>query len=236
MSAREIEIADNLDRVRQRIADACAACGRDPSDVRLVGVAKTRPAEDVVSAVWAGLEDVGENYAQELAAKAQAVMDAGLRPRWHFLGGLQTNKVKLVLPWAGAIHSVDRPSLANEISKRADPGRPTDVFIEVNIGGEASKSGVAAEGVEDLCRHVMSLPGMNLVGLMAIPPVADDPVAARPGFEALRRLRDDLIVRLQPPSHLLRHLSMGMSGDLEAAIAEGATVVRVGTAIFGSRR
>jgi pyridoxal phosphate enzyme (YggS family) len=236
MNAREIEIAENLDRVRQRIAKACAACGRDPSDVLLVGVAKTRPAEDVIAAVWAGLEDVGENYAQELSAKAQVVLDAGLRPRWHFLGGLQTNKVRLVLPWAGAIHSVDRPSLADEISKRASPERPTNVFIEVNIGGEASKSGVAVAGVEDLCRRVLGLPGMNLVGLMAIPPVEDDPVAARPWFAALRHLRDDLLERLQPPPLLLRNLSMGMSGDFEAAIAEGATVVRVGTAIFGSRK
>lgn len=236
MNPRETEIAANLDQVRQRIADACAACGRDPSEVLLVGVAKTRPAEDVIAAVWAGLEDVGENYAQELAAKAQIVLDAGLRPRWHFLGGLQTNKVKMVLPWAGAVHSVDRPSLADEISKRSDPNRPTDVFVEVNIGGEASKSGVAVAGAEDLCRRILGLPGMNLVGLMAIPPVEDDPVAARPWFQALRHLRESLVESIQPPPHLLRHLSMGMSGDFQSAIAEGASVVRVGTAIFGSRK
>ncbi len=235
MSPREIEIAANLDRVRQRIADACRACGRDPGEVLLVGVAKTRPAEDVVAAVWAGLEDVGENYAQELAAKAQAVEDAGLRPRWHFLGGLQTNKVKLVLPWAQVIHSVDRPSLADEVSKRADPARPVQVFVEVNLAVEASKSGVPAKDAEALCRHVLGLPGILLVGLMAIPPVADDPDAARPWFATLRRLRDDLITSIQPPSPRIAHLSMGMSGDFEAAIAEGATVVRVGTALFGRR-
>lgn len=236
MNPREAEIAANLDRVRTRIAEACRACGRDPGEVLLVGVAKTRPAEDVIAAVRAGLEDVGENYAQELSAKARAVEDAGLRPRWHFLGGLQTNKVKTVLPWARAIHSVDRPSLADEIAKRADPARPTDVFVEVNIGGEASKSGVAVDGAEDLCRRVLAAPSMRLLGLMAIPPVEDDPVAACPWFAALRRLRDGLVERLAPPPPLLRHLSMGMSGDLEAAVAEGATVVRVGTAIFGTRR
>lgn len=236
MTERESEIAANLLNVRERIERACRDCGRDPVEVRLVGVAKTRPAEDVVAAVWAGLEDVGENYAAELETKAAAVMEAGLRPRWHFLGGLQTNKVKRVLPWAGAIHSVDRPSLVDEISKRADPDRPVDVFVEVNVGGEASKSGAPVDDVEGLCRRVLALPGMSLVGLMAIPPAGDDPAAARTWFAALRLLRDDLVKRIDPPPHLMRHLSMGMSGDLEAAIAEGATVVRVGTAIFGSRR
>jgi pyridoxal phosphate enzyme (YggS family) len=235
MSPREIEITANLDRVRQRIMDACFACGRDPSEVTLVGVAKTRPAEDIIAAVWAGLEDVGENYAQEMVTKAMAVQQAGLRPRWHFLGGLQTNKVKMVIPWAGAIHSVDRPSLICEIQKRADPNRPVDIFVEVNIGGEPSKSGAAVADTQNLCSTALSADGMRLVGLMAIPPVEDDPQSARPWFAALRRLREELAQRLTPLPGRLHHLSMGMSGDFEAAIAEGATVVRVGTAIFGAR-
>lgn len=236
MNPREREIADNLERVRERIARACAACGRDPGGVMLVGVAKTMPAEDVIAAVWAGLEEVGENYAQEMAGKAAAVEAAGLRPGWHFLGHLQTNKVKQVLPWLDVVHSVDRPSLVDELAKRAAPERPVDCFIEVNLGGEASKTGAPREAAEDLCRRVMAAPALRLVGLMAIPPVEDDAEASRPWFAALRALREDLHGRLGLPPHLLQNLSMGMSHDLESAVAEGATVVRVGTAIFGPRR
>jgi pyridoxal phosphate enzyme (YggS family) len=228
-------VAASIDDVRRRIATACAACGRDPASVTLVGVTKTFPPEAAAAAVAAGLADLGENYAQELIAKAAAVAAAGSSPRWHFIGGLQTNKVKALLPLVAAIHSVDRPSLLDEIAKRLAPGRTLDVFVEVAIAGEAQKSGASVADVEALCRRALAVPGLRLRGLMAVPPVADDPEASRPYFAALRDLRDRARASLGAPAGALDDLSMGMSHDLEVAIEEGATFVRVGTALFGGR-
>jgi pyridoxal phosphate enzyme (YggS family) len=230
-----LDIRLRIAAVRRRISTACAACGRDPASVTLVGVTKTFPAEVAAAAVAAGLADLGENYAQELGAKAAAVAAMGHSPRWHFIGGLQTNKAKAVLPLVAAIHSVDRPSLLEEIAKRVAPGRTLDVFVEVAIACEAQKSGAHVADVEDLCRLALAVPGLRLRGLMAVPPVADDPEASRPYFAALRDLRDRARAALGTPSGALDDLSMGMSHDLEVAIEEGATFVRVGTALFGCR-
>lgn len=196
---------------------------RVPAGVTLVAVSKTQPAEAIREAYAAGLRDFGENYAQEWRAKADALADlADLR--WHFVGSLQTNKVKLLAGRVAYVHAVDRLELARELSKRwAALGKAVKVFLEVNTGGEESKGGCAPSEAEALAGAVRALPGVELAGLMCIPPPDGDP---RPHFRTLRSLRDRLG---------LRELSMGMSGDWEAAIEEGATMIRVGTAIFGAR-
>lgn len=194
-----------------------------PAGVTLVAVSKTQPAEAIREAYAAGQRDFGENYAQEWRGKADALADLpGLR--WHFIGGLQTNKVKYLAGRVEAIHTVDRVELAREISRRfAAKGAAARVYLEVNVGGEASKSGCAPAGVPALAAEVRALPAVELVGLMTIPPPDDDP---RPHFRTLRALRDGLGI----PG-----LSMGMSADWRIAIEEGSTCVRVGSAIFGAR-
>jgi pyridoxal phosphate enzyme (YggS family) len=206
-------IAENVLRLRAAI----------PAGVTLVAVSKTQPADAIREAYAAGQRDFGENYAQEWREKADALADlADLR--WHFIGALQTNKVKVLAGRVRAIHTVDRVELAREISKRfSAKAAVAQAFLEVNTGGEASKAGCPPEEAPALAEAVRSLPGLEVVGLMTIPPPADDP---RPHFRLLRGLRDRLG---------LRELSMGMSADWPIAIEEGATVIRVGTAIFGER-
>jgi pyridoxal phosphate enzyme (YggS family) len=194
-----------------------------PAGVTLVAVSKTQPAELVREAYAAGQRDFGENYAQEWRDKADALADLA-ELRWHFIGGLQTNKVKYLAGRVAAIHTVDRLELAREISKRfAAKGAVARVYLEVNVGGEASKSGCAPDAAPALAEAVRALPAVELVGLMTIPPPEDDP---RRHFRSLRALRD----RLGLPG-----LSMGMSADWRLAVEEGSTCVRVGTAIFGER-
>jgi pyridoxal phosphate enzyme (YggS family) len=202
---------------------AAALRARIPPGVTLVAVSKTQPTGAIREAYAAGLRDFGENYAQEWKAKADALADlADLR--WHFVGSLQTNKVKLLAGRVAYVHAVDREELARELAKRSLPtGRPARIFLEVNTGGEATKGGCPPADAERLAAAVKGLAGVELVGLMCIPPPGEDP---RPHFRTLRALRDRLG---------LAELSMGMSGDWEAAIAEGATFVRIGTAIFGER-
>jgi pyridoxal phosphate enzyme (YggS family) len=207
---------EGLIRVRERIALACARAGRDPASVTLVAVSKTQPVERLREAFEAGQRVFGENYAQELRAKADALPGA----EWHFIGALQTNKARIVVGRAALIHTCDRLSLARELAKRAASQR---VLLEVNIGREPQKSGALPEDVPALLDAVRALPTLRCEGLMCIPPAAGDP---RPHFRALRELAGKLG---------LRELSMGMSADYETAIEEGATIVRVGTAIFGAR-
>jgi pyridoxal phosphate enzyme (YggS family) len=194
-----------------------------PAGVTLVAVSKTQPPEAIREAYAAGQRDFGENYAQEWRAKADALSDLP-DLRWHFIGGLQTNKVKYLAGRVHAVHTVDRPELARELSKRHEArGARVRVFLEVNVGGETSKEGCAPAEVPALAAAVRALPALELVGLMCVPPVEGDP---RPHFRLLRRLRDELGVA---------ELSMGMSGDWQAAVEEGSTLVRIGTAIFGAR-
>jgi pyridoxal phosphate enzyme (YggS family) len=194
-----------------------------PAGVTLVAVSKTHPADAVREAYAAGQRDFGENYAQEWREKADALADL-TDLRWHFIGGLQSNKVKYLAGRVAAIHTVDRVELAREISKRfAAKGAVARIYLEVNLGGEASKSGCAPDDAPALAAAVRALAAVEVLGLMSIPPPEDDP---RPHFRALRALRD----RLGLPG-----LSMGMSADWQAAIEEGSTCVRVGTAIFGER-
>jgi pyridoxal phosphate enzyme (YggS family) len=222
-------IADGLARVRDRIAQAAEASSRDPSTVRLVAVSKTKPASAIRQAYEAGQRDFGENYAQELAEKAAELSDLP-DLRWHFIGHLQSNKARMVAPVAHLVHTVDSASLAKELAKRAEKaGRPPlDVLVEVNVGGEAQKHGATADALADIIAAVESANPLRLRGLMTMPP--HDRKAARHAFEALAALR------AKHGGHArLPELSMGMSDDLEVAVACGATIVRVGTAIFGAR-
>jgi pyridoxal phosphate enzyme (YggS family) len=228
----EMSIAERLTEVREEIRAAALAAGRDPEGVRLVAVSKTRPAADVIDAFRAGQIIFGENYVQELRAKAPQVSEP---VEWHFIGHLQSNKVRQIAGLVSTIHSVDRLSLAEEISRQW--GRfslSCDILVQVNISGEISKSGTTAEDALQLVRHIARLPNLRVRGLMTMPPFFDDPDAARPCFAGLRQLAG-LIDSEEIPGVEMGELSMGMSGDFAAAIAEGATLVRVGTAIFGER-
>jgi pyridoxal phosphate enzyme (YggS family) len=228
-----MSIAQRLTEVREEIRDAALAAGRDPEVVRLVAVSKTRPAADVVEAFRAGQLIFGENYVQELRAKASEVKEP---VEWHFIGSLQSNKVRQIAGLVTMIHSVDRLSLAEEISRQWGRLSLTcDVLVQVNISGEVTKSGTTAEDALQLVRDIATLPNLRIKGLMTMPPFFDDPEAARPCFAALRRLAE-LIHGEAIPGVEMGELSMGMSGDFAAAIQEGATLVRVGTAIFGERR
>jgi len=227
-----IDIAANLASIRAEIAAACARCGRDPAAVRLVAVSKTHPAALVEAAWTAGQVEFGESYVQEFLAKTELVKAP---VQWHFIGHLQSNKVKYLPGKVSLVHSVDRLSLAEEIDRQwGTAGRIADVLIEVNLGDETSKAGVAEAAVESLLTRLAGLPHLAVRGLMAIPPYLADPEEVRPYF---RRLRE-LAVRLDAlalPGVSMHELSMGMSHDFTVAIEEGATLVRVGTAIFGER-
>ena len=228
-----MSIADNLNIIRDRIAAAALKAGRDPATVRLVAVSKTQPAEAVAEAARAGQFLFGENYVQEFAAKAADVKEP---VEWHFIGSLQSNKVKYIAGLVTLIHSVDRLSLAEEIDRQwGKLGKSCDVLIQVNIAEEATKSGTTSAGLLDLVRSVAGLPHIRVRGLMTMPPFFDDPEGARPYFRELRRLAGE-IAAAGIPGLTMAELSMGMSGDFEAAIAEGSTLVRVGTAVFGARQ
>jgi pyridoxal phosphate enzyme (YggS family) len=221
-------IADNLRAVRARIEQAARRAGRDPNEITLVAVSKTKPASDVVAAYEAGQRVFAENYAQELVEKGEAL--AHLTDlEWHFVGQLQTNKAKFVTRFAKLVHAVDSEKLARELAKRS-PHR-LDVLIEVNVGGEASKGGVAPADVPSLIATIGSIDNLRLRGLMSIPPHTDAPEDSRKFHRTLRVLRDE-----NGGATRLPVLSMGMTDDLEIAIEEGATIVRIGTAIFGARR
>ena len=225
-------IADRLEHIHTRINAAALQAGRTAGSVRLVAVSKTRPAADIVAAFAAGQTVFGENYVQEFTAKAAELHEP---VEWHFIGHLQSNKVKYIAGLVTLIHSVDRLSLAQEISHQwGRLGRCCDILLQVNISGETSKSGTTEAEALQLVRAMALLPNVRIRGLMTMPPFFDDPEAARPFFAALRGL-SQVIASEHIPGVGMEELSMGMSGDFEAAIQEGATLVRVGTSIFGSR-
>jgi PLP dependent protein len=227
-----MSLAENLKTVLDKIHAASLKAGRDPASVRLVAVSKTKPADLVDEAARSGQFLFGENYVQELMAKAGEVSE---RVEWHFIGHLQSNKVRQLAGLVTMIHSVDRFSLAEEIDRQwGKIGIACDILIEVNIAGEKTKSGTTATEVLDLVRRASLLPHVRIRGLMTMPPFFDDPEGARPYFRELRRLAE-VIAAAKIPGVEMAELSMGMSGDFETAIAEGATLVRVGTAIFGER-
>ena len=223
-------IADNLQAVQARITKAAAAAGRSPESVRLLAVSKTWPLASVIEAADAGQRAFGENYVQEGIDKIAAI--SGRNLEWHFIGPLQSNKSKAVAEAFDWVHSIDRLKIAERLSaQRPAYLTPLQVCVQVNVSGEASKSGCRPDETLALCRAVAALPGLNLRGLMAIPEPSDDPAAQRAPFRRLRDIYDHVRAAGLP----LDTLSMGMSHDLEAAVAEGATIVRIGTAIFGER-
>jgi pyridoxal phosphate enzyme (YggS family) len=233
------EVSERLRVVRERIAEAAARSGRAPESVTLVGVSKRKPASLIVAAVRAGLRHIGENYVQEAVSKLsearQELEEAGLGPpRCHFVGSLQSNKARDAVQIFDVIESVDRPSLARALSRRAEPqGRRLSILLQVDLAGEASKGGVAVTDLPALLDLCASLPGLSVDGLMTLPPAAREAEASRPFFARLRELRDSL--RESAAGAGLSELSMGMSADYQVAIEEGATWVRVGTALFGPR-
>ena len=223
-------IADNLQAVQARIAKAAAAAGRSPESVRLLAVSKTWPLASIIDAADAGQRAFGENYVQEGIDKIAAI--SGRNLEWHFIGPLQSNKSKPVAEAFDWVHSIDRLKIAERLSaQRPAYLPPLRVCVQVNVSGETSKSGCAPDDTLALCQAVTALPGLNLRGLMAIPEPSDDPLAQRAPFRRLREIYDHIRAAGLP----LDTLSMGMSHDLEAAVAEGATIVRIGTAIFGER-
>jgi pyridoxal phosphate enzyme (YggS family) len=226
------DIASNIKNIRQRMTDAAERSGRNPKDIHLMAVSKTVPPDSIREALNAGITWFGENYVQEAREKIPAV---GENASWHMIGHLQTNKVKYVVHLFDWIHSVDRIELARELDRRsAQNQRTLKVLIEVNVSGEASKNGVEPSRVLELVRQISVLPNLNVQGLMTMPPFFENPEDARPYFIALRRLRDE-IAGDTIPGVQMKELSMGMTGDFEVAIEEGATIIRVGRAIFGER-
>jgi hypothetical protein len=225
-------ISDNLQNIRDRIMSAALRAGRDPQEIRLVAVSKTQPAGAVAEAARAGQRLFGENYVQELTAKSLEIAEP---VEWHFIGSLQSNKVKYLVNLVTMIHSVDRFSLAEEIHRQWEKaGKCCDILLEVNIAGEATKGGTAADALLVLAREAAMMPHLRIRGLMTMPPFFDAPEEARPYFRELKRLAG-VVGRERIPGVEMKELSMGMSGDFEVAIEEGATLVRVGTALFGER-
>jgi pyridoxal phosphate enzyme (YggS family) len=226
-------IAENLNNLRKRIEQTCRNCGRNPADIQLVAVSKSFPIESIKEAVLAGQVDLGENYVQELQEKNRAL--AGQPIQWHFIGHLQSNKTKYIAEYIQLIHSVDDLSLGKEISKRAEHcNRVQDVLVELHTTNEATKFGVRPEEAIALIKGLSQLSHLHVCGLMTMGPFSDDPSDSRHSFRILmelkRKIESEGIEKVN-----MNRISMGMSHDFEAAIEEGATIVRIGTAIFGRR-
>jgi pyridoxal phosphate enzyme (YggS family) len=227
------EIPQRLARVRERIADAAGRAGRRPEDVRLIAVSKTHPIEAVRAAADAGQIDFGENKVQEALQKIALSTDTRLR--WHLIGHLQSNKARKAAGAVGAIHAIDSVDLLKRVDQAAsEAGRTVDVLIQVDLALEDTKHGAPVGEVPAIVAAAEGCTAARLTGLMLLPPLAENPEDARPWFRRLRALRDELVEAGTAPGRL-RELSMGMSHDFDVAIAEGATMVRVGTAIFGER-
>lgn len=231
MEARTAQLAANLAMVRGQLADAARLAGRDPATVKLVAVSKNHPAEDLRALAGLGQRDFGESYVQEVLAKQEALWDADIA--WHFIGRLQTNKAKFVAGRFAVVHSVDSLKLAQSLQSRLrGQGSRQEILLQVSLAGEAQKGGVTAQNAAALAREVLGMDELDLAGLMTMPPYSENAETSRPVFAALRELRDALEREL---GARLPELSMGMSHDFRQAVAEGATLVRVGTAIFGER-
>jgi pyridoxal phosphate enzyme (YggS family) len=228
------DLKKNLENVKARIQKAAQACHRDPASIRLVAVSKTIPAEVVKEAIEAGATILGENYVQEARDKIKSL--SSFPVHWHFIGHLQTNKAKYAVRLFDLIHSVDSLKLAQELNKEAQKsGKVQKILIQVNVAGEDTKSGVSAAEAPVLLDEIGGLENLAVNGLMTMPPYFYQPEMVRPFFAALRDLRDRLGSKALPAAGLTE-LSMGMTGDFEVAIQEGATLVRIGTAIFGERK
>lgn len=225
-------IAANINEIKERIALAAARAGRDPGEIKLMAVTKTVAAERVKEAIDAGLTLFGENYVQEAKEKIAAL---GKNVQWHMIGHLQTNKAKHAVHLFNCVQSVDRMELVQELDKRAGLlGYKIDVLIEVNVSGEQTKSGIAVPETINLVKKVSALENISVRGLMTMPPFSDNPEDSRPYFRALKEISRQ-ISEARIPRVMMGELSMGMTDDFEVAIEEGATIVRIGRAIFGQR-
>ncbi len=232
------DIADRFLQITRRIEEACHRSGRRPEEVVLVGASKTQPATVLAEAWRAGLRVFGENRVQEAVAKSRELADPdmGTTIEWHLIGPLQSNKVKPALDLFRTVHSIDRPRIAEALDQEAGRrGLKVSGLLEVNLGNEETKHGFSPGGLAEAVRPLAGLEHLKIVGLMAIPPEADDPEGSRPWFRRLRELRDELGSRPEWPG-FPGWLSMGMSHDFEVAVEEGATHVRVGTSLFGPRQ
>jgi PLP dependent protein len=226
-------IAENLKNLRKRIELTCQKCGRQSTDVQLIAVSKTFPVEAIQEAISTGHIDFGENYVQELQEKRQALTEHPLH--WHFIGHLQSNKVKYIAEYIYLIHSVDNIGLGKEIDRRAERlKRIQDVLVEVHTTDEATKYGVPPKGTTALLKELSQLKHLRVCGLMTMGPFSDDPNDSRQSFRQLAELKKE-IVSEGIENIQMQHLSMGMTHDFEVAIEEGSTIVRIGTAIFGRR-
>ncbi|MCD8338125.1 MAG: YggS family pyridoxal phosphate-dependent enzyme [Lachnospiraceae bacterium] len=225
-------LKENLQDVEERVACACARAGRSRDEVLLIAVSKTKPVEMIEEIYREGVRDFGENHPQEIRDKFPRLPDD---VQWHMIGHLQTNKIKYIIERACMVHSVDSFRLAEEISKAAvRRNRIMPILIEVNMAGEASKYGIAPEDTESLIRQIAPLPGVHVEGLMTIAPYTDNPEDNRSVFRKMKKLNVDIRAKNIDNTDM-SHLSMGMTGDYEVAIEEGATMIRVGTGIFGAR-
>ncbi|MCP4745747.1 MAG: YggS family pyridoxal phosphate-dependent enzyme [Desulfobacteraceae bacterium] len=225
-------IKDRIKQIQDRIDKSARDCGRAPSEIQLVAVGKKKPVELIRQAAQSGVSIIGENYIQEARSKFETLLDQPIR--WHFIGHLQKNKAKYAVRIFELIHTVDSLELARELNKCADKaGKVQQILVQVNISGEETKSGIGQSQVLPLIQSIQKLPCLALKGLMTMPPYFENPEQARPYFQALRKLRDSLVKKVS--GLRLSELSMGMSGDFQVAIEEGASLVRVGTALFGKR-
>lgn len=226
-------IAENINRINERISNAALSCGREPESIKLVAVTKTVEPKRIRKAVEAGLDCFGENYIQEAGEKIEALADCDVS--WHFIGHLQSNKAKYAVRLFDLIHSVDSLKLAREINRQAEKrGKVQKILVQVNVGKEAQKSGADEDVAAELVRDIAGLEHVSVNGLMTMPPFFDQPQKVRPFFRGLAELKDRIAAQNIPNTEM-KELSMGMTGDFEAAIEEGATLVRIGTAVFGER-
>lgn len=229
-------IKENIELIREKIRQSAEKVGRNPDEIILLGASKTQPIEKIIEAYEAGLKYFGENRVQEGIKKIETIQENYPNIKdihWHLIGGLQTNKAKYAVKYFELIHSLDREPLADELDKRAKKiGKIQDCLIEVNIGEEDTKYGVKVEDLEKLFEYSLNKENLNILGLMCIPPYSDNKENSRKYFAKLRELRDKLETKYNVK---LPHLSMGMSNDYDVAVEEGATIVRVGSAIFGER-
>jgi pyridoxal phosphate enzyme (YggS family) len=229
------EFKKNWNSIEESVKNAAIDCKRNPEEVQIVAVSKTHPSELIEVALESGIKIFGENYAQEFISKAQALTSYNLQPEWHFIGHLQTNKVKYVIPYVKMIHSVDSLHLAEEISKQAKKHNKTiEILLQVNTSGEESKFGCDPELIYEFAEKVQYLENLNVTGLMTIGTFSENPDISRKEFSILRNIRENLNKKFNTEKFV--NLSMGMSNDYAIAIQEGSTYIRIGTSIFGYRK
>lgn len=234
MNLSSNDIKNNFELIKKRVQNAALKCGRNPDEITIVAVSKTHPLETIIIGIEAGIVVFGENYVQELKEKHELLGIKAKNIQWHFIGHLQTNKVKFIASFVTMIHSVDSLHLAEEISRQAQKyNRTIEILLQVNTSGEENKSGCDPDDIYTFAKEAIQIPNLNITGLMTIGSFTDNIVQIRKEFKMLRTIRDEL--NNNYGLHQFRNLSMGMTGDFDIAIEEGSTFIRVGTAIFGQR-